>query len=355
LQEPTTELSPEARQAALIVNRLRIEAGLPPLAVHPLLNLAVTQHIQDMVTTGHYGHSGSDGSNVRQRIARTGYAIDGWAGENWAVSETVEQSIEWWMADRPHRENVLNRSYKEMGLGTYPHPKGWGLILVVDFSTGSSNQAPGVVIVPENANAAVPSVEIVASPPAISQSGARYTIQPGDTLSSIGQRYGLSWQEIAQANGLGEFSVLQLGNQLVLPGIGSLDQQASISTSQAIAPLVDNIPVTVNDTIHIVVPGDTIFAIAMEHGLTWQTLASYNNLAENDILSIGAQLKIPAPDVGGGPSLPTQLPGRRYIVQPGETLWSIAATNSVDWHELMAINNMGEDIVLTIGQEIRLP
>lgn len=359
-QNPTTELSAEARQAALIINRLRIEAGLPPLAVHPLLNLAVTQHIHDMVTTGHYGHSGSNGSNVRQRITQTGYTIDGWAGENWAVSNTVEQSIDWWMTDPPHRANVLNRSYTEMGLGTYPHPKGWGLILVVDFSTGSSNQSQGIVIAPDNVTAATPSVA-VAPPPPITQDGVHYTIQAGDTLSSIGQRYGVSWQTIAQANGLGEYSVLQLGRQIVLPGVGSLSQQQSTVSAASAAPVENSIDITVDDTLHIVVEGDTIFAIAAKHGLSWQTLASYNNLGEHDILAIGAEVRIPAPAVSKtAPAASDPLPlsqqsGRTYSVQAGETLWSIAATNGVDWHELMAINNMGEDTVLAIGQQIKLP
>ncbi|MEZ4640649.1 MAG: CAP domain-containing protein [Caldilineaceae bacterium] len=224
--EATTDLSAEARQAALIINGLRINAGLPALAVHPLLNLAATSHIHDMVTSGVYGHSGSDGSNVHQRIARTGYSIAGWAGENWAVSDTVAQSIQWWMTDPPHRDNVLGRGYKEMGVGVYPHPKGWGLILVVDFTTGSHNQESGVVLVPETADAPMPSVAVTSAPSAIPPEGMRYTVQSGDTLSGIGARYGLSWQALANANGLGEFSVLGLGQVIVLPGVASA-QQAS--------------------------------------------------------------------------------------------------------------------------------
>lgn len=364
-QQPSGDLSPEARQAALLINRLRIEAGLPPLAVHPLLNLAVNLHIHDMVTTGHYGHSGSDGSNVHLRITRTGYAINGWAGENWVVSKTVDQGVGWWMTDPPHRDNVLNRSYKEMGLGTYPHPKGWGLILVVDFTTGSKNQEAGIALVPDNATAPMPQV-VVAAPPAIPQNGARYTVQQGDTLYSIGARYGLTWQQMARANGLGEFSVLKVGSQIVLPGVDSVDQQIASAPLTQSAAVAETTTVNVDEVFYTVVEGDTIYGIALRYGVNWETLATYNNFAENSILSIGAQVKIPTPATGGvgteeaatdtdGAGALTQQSGRRHIVQTGDTLWSIAAKYSVDWYALMRVNNMGENSILTIGQEIRLP
>jgi LysM repeat protein/uncharacterized protein YkwD len=363
VQQPSSDLSPEARQAALLINRLRIEAGLPPLAVHPLLNLAVNLHIYDMITTGHYGHSGSDGSNVHLRITRTGYAISGWAGENWVVSETVEKGIGWWMTDPPHRQNVLNRSYKEMGLGTYPHPKGWGLILVVDFTTGSQNQEAGIALVPDNATAPMPQV-VVAAPPAVQQSGARYTVQQGDTLYSIGTRYGLTWQQMARANGLGEFSVLKVGSQIVLPGVDSVDQQIASAPLTQSAAVAETATVNVDEIFYTVVEGDTIYGIALRYGVNWETLATYNDFAENSILSIGAQVKIPTPATGGAATnrvvteevaALTQQSGRRHIVQTGDTLWSIAAKYSVDWHTLMRVNNMGENSLLAIGQEVRLP
>lgn len=353
--EPTTELSSEAREAALMINQLRIGAGLSPLAVHPLLNLAVTTHIYDMVTSGHYGHSGSDGSNVHQRISRTGYQIAGWAGENWAVSDTVAQSIQWWMSDPPHRDNVLGRGYKEMGLGVYPHPKGWGLILVVDFTTGSNNQESGVVLVPETADAPMPVVVVAAPSATVSADGARYTIRQGDTLSSIGQRYGLSWQAVANANGLGEFSVLTVGKQITLPGV-STGEAAVASTTGAAALTQSAGTVTVNDTLHTVVEGDTVFAIAMQHGLNWQTLAAYNGLSNNAILQIGDTIRIPAPAVGStGATASAPAIVRRHTVQSGETLWSIAAAYDVDWYELMRVNGLSEHSMLSIGQEIRLP
>jgi LysM repeat protein len=140
-----------------------------------------------------------------------------------------------------------------------------------------------------------------------------------------------------------------------------VDQQvvASASLVQSAAPEVGT--VAVNETFYTVVEGDTIYDIAVRHRVNWETLASYNNFNENSILSIGAQVKIPTPATGGaatdtaGAEALTQPLDRRHTVQTGDTLWSIAAKYSVDWHALMSVNNMSENSLLAIGQEVRLP
>jgi LysM repeat protein/uncharacterized protein YkwD len=350
-QLAATELSEEARQAALMINRLRIEAGLHPLGVHPLLNLAANLHIHDMIATNTWGHTGSDGSNVRQRVTRTGYQIDGWAGENWATYKDIATSISWWMTDPPHRDNVLNRRYKEMGIGTAPHPRGWGLILVTVFSTGSTNQVAGVALVPENAQAPLPQVVVSAPQPVQRPEGGLYTIQSGDTLSSIGRRYGMNWQAIARANGLGEFSILRIGSQIVLPGIQTTQGQGGAALTQGPASQ------SADGAVYTVVAGDTLFGIAMRNKMHWDDLAVYNEISPNAILQIGDKIKIPASRSGNGAANThlVQQPARLHKVVAGETLWSIAATYNVDWHALMAVNNLKENSIISIGQEIRLP
>ena len=46
-----------------------------------------------------------------------------------------------------------------------------------------------------------------------------YTVQPGDTLADIGFAYGLTWQDVAQYNGLtdAEANTLQVGQVLCIP------------------------------------------------------------------------------------------------------------------------------------------
>lgn len=48
--------------------------------------------------------------------------------------------------------------------------------------------------------------------------GVRYTVRPGDTLSGIGARFGVSYQAIAQANHIANPNLIHVGQQLVIPG-----------------------------------------------------------------------------------------------------------------------------------------
>jgi LysM repeat protein len=57
--------------------------------------------------------------------------------------------------------------------------------------------------------------------PAPTGSGASYTVRPGDTLSAIGARFGVSYQSIAAANGLTNPNLIYAGQRLVIPGRGA--------------------------------------------------------------------------------------------------------------------------------------
>lgn len=48
-----------------------------------------------------------------------------------------------------------------------------------------------------------------------------YSVASGDTLFPIGQKYSMTWQRIAQTNGLVEPYTLKIGQQLVIPSINS--------------------------------------------------------------------------------------------------------------------------------------
>lgn len=56
--------------------------------------------------------------------------------------------------------------------------------------------------------------------PAPSQGGSRYTVRSGDTLSAIGARFGVSYMDIARANGIANPNLIYAGQQLVIPGRG---------------------------------------------------------------------------------------------------------------------------------------
>jgi uncharacterized protein YkwD len=81
------------------------------------LQQAAISHSEDMASTNFFGHTGSDGSNVADRISRTGYLWSR-AGENLAAGhKTVTRVMEDLLASPGHCENIMSPHYTEFGFG----------------------------------------------------------------------------------------------------------------------------------------------------------------------------------------------------------------------------------------------
>ncbi|MFF2196746.1 CAP domain-containing protein [Streptomyces sp. NPDC058157] len=111
--------APADVQAAVValVNQERAAAGCPALTVNPMLTQAAQDHSADMAAHATMSHTGSDGSDPGARITRAGYPWQAY-GENVAYGYgTPEQVMEGWMNSPGHRRNILDCSYREIGIG----------------------------------------------------------------------------------------------------------------------------------------------------------------------------------------------------------------------------------------------
>ena len=72
--------------------------------------------------------------------------------------------------------------------------------------------------------------------PPPSTSGMRYTVRPGDTLSAIGARFGVSYQSIARANGIANPNLIRAGQSLVIPGRGTTPAPTPTPTPGPVPP-----------------------------------------------------------------------------------------------------------------------
>jgi uncharacterized protein YkwD len=113
-----------AEATLCLLNGERADHGLAPLAGNEQLGAAASAYAQDLVAGSYFSHTGRDGSDVRERIARTGYLRSGrgWAiGENlaWGTGAlaTPGSIVQAWMNSPGHRANILNPSYREIGIG----------------------------------------------------------------------------------------------------------------------------------------------------------------------------------------------------------------------------------------------
>lgn len=125
-------------QVANLINGARQDAGLAALNPQSQLRAAARVQATDMACNHFTGHTGSDGSSVRDRVEAQGYSWS-WIGENFYVThDTVngpQTAFNWWMNSTPHRNNILGASYTEFGVGyVYGPDSDFGGYFVVVFA-----------------------------------------------------------------------------------------------------------------------------------------------------------------------------------------------------------------------------
>jgi len=207
------------------------------------------------------------------------------------------------------------------------------------------------------APAATP-VPVPTAAPAAGAAGAgnTYIVRWGDTLFSIAQRFGVTVDAIKQANGLTS-DFITVGQELTIPG-------ATIPQEPGAPPYAPGRP-----GIHIVQPGENLFRIALRYDTTVECLAEANHIINPWFIYVGQELVIPSagndprppypgepdgPNRPDGPDRPDGSDGT-YVVQPGDTLYSIAARFGTTVHALVVANNLPGPDMIYVGQILNVP
>ncbi|MFD9031326.1 sigma-70 family RNA polymerase sigma factor [Streptomyces sp. NPDC059567] len=111
--------STTAGQVVSLVNSERAKAGCGPLTENSLLTEAAQGHSVDMAARNFFDHTNPDGDGPGERVTATGYRWSTY-GENIAMGQrTPAQVMESWMNSPGHRANILNCSFKEIGIGIH--------------------------------------------------------------------------------------------------------------------------------------------------------------------------------------------------------------------------------------------
>ena len=200
-----------------------------------------------------------------------------------------------------------------------------------------------------------------------------YTVQKGDTLYGIARKYNLKVDELKSLNNLigneiyvgqtlqirpiqGNSYTVKRGDTLYsiareynvsvkdLKEVNNLNTDVLYIGQELLIPskVIDDITDDeVDNNIYVVQRGDSLYSISKKYKTTVQELIDLNNL-ENNTLSIGQKLKVPSIDE------------EIYIVQKGDTLWSISKKYNVSVNSIKEKNNL-TDNMLSINQQLIIP
>ncbi|HTU67770.1 MAG TPA: CAP domain-containing protein [Steroidobacteraceae bacterium] len=109
-------------------------APAPPLSVSSRLNDAADRHARDMLKRKFFEHRGSDGSEPRDRVKRTGYESR-LTGENIALGpQSAEEVVAGWLASPGHCENIMEPRFRDIGVGVAAGKKRGQVYWVQDFA-----------------------------------------------------------------------------------------------------------------------------------------------------------------------------------------------------------------------------
>jgi LysM repeat protein len=175
--------------------------------------------------------------------------------------------------------------------------------------------------------------------------GAKYKVRPGDSVASIADFHGVSQDDLRAANRLKKNDNIRPGQELSIPH----DLRGGTGRG------------------HVVRQGDTLAAIAKQHGVSVKSLAAANKLTRKSRLELGRTLVIPDDDDNESETLRPKkvsklvktgkkVPGGvRHTVQPGQSLWIIARAYNTTGDRICAANGIEKSTPLKTGDTILIP
>ena len=174
----------------------------------------------------------------------------------------------------------------------------------------------------------VPNDAEVVENPLIAGTPITHVVQPGESLTMIAEQYGLTVDQLLQANNIADPNRILRGQELQVWTTESVNQANIEEEATTSADIPENMleGVAPEDMIvHVVQPGEQLAQIARRYGMNWQALAQFNGITDADRIFVGQTLTIPAngevedmgiiaPGAALGAPQPTITEGRQIIV-----------------------------------------
>ncbi len=217
------------------------------------------------------------------------------------------------------------------------------------------NETTGATPVATTSAATAAATSTTAATSDAATTGAPYLVVAGDSLLGIALRANISLAELAAANTMQPDDLLLIGQQLTLPGRSTPLGAAGAAAAGAVTT---GATVTATGGVTPSLSLTQVRPVTPTRPLTGSVTSARPLTVTGPVTSsvTGGPLLLPTPTprpfvaapaaAGSGPAT--------HTVTEGDTMITIALQYNLDWEELLALNGMGPDSLLQIGQEIRL-
>lgn len=169
-------------------------------------------------------------------------------------------------------------------------------------------------------------------------------VQPGDTLTAIARRHGVSVEDLVSINRLADPDRILVGQLLRLVPV-----EAPPAPSAAAAPSAPAVPPR-TAAVHVVRVGENLTGIARTYGTTVASIVQLNRIADPGHIVPGQRLTIP----GTAPTVP-EAGWVSYTVKRGDTLTAIAAAHGTTASALAATNRLTDPSRIFAGRSLLVP
>lgn len=136
-----------------------------------------------------------------------------------------------------------------------------------------------------------------------------YTVEPGDTISTIAHKFGVNIGTVLWANNLTARSTIRPGTTLRIPAVSGV--------------------------LHTVQKGDTISRIAAKYGSNEESILAFNKLASEATLRIGEEITVP----GGTPPATAPIVSRQPVATRPDVPISRIANKATDIYQELSGKN----------------
>lgn len=125
-----------------------------------------------------------------------------------------------------------------------------------------------------------------------------HVVHTGETLFQISQQYNVPLDTLSSANQIDDPSQVTIGQALLIPVMAISDTTteavlAIMPSGTPTAEIITTSEETVSDAVHVVAAGETLYQISLQYGVSLESLANANGIADSNQVVVGQALQIP--------------------------------------------------------------